>query len=148
MECNEMNFENLVSITAYPQAAVQFAVPFQVVSKYIRPADLTVTESMAITLHFDRRTFKVTEGLQRGVNGIYCQDTFQWQIKRPEASDIDTIKTITGKPHHLKFTFMGGKVMWLRAAEEGWDGGYEHDSESCRVNLKAETVSGLQLLIP
>lgn len=147
MDCTELNFENLVSLTAYPQDAVAFDAPFQVVSKYVREAEVSASQEKAIELNFDRRTFKATESMQRGANGVYCQDTFTWQIRRPESVEIDKIKTITGKPHHLKFTFLGGKVMWLRAAEDGWDGGYQHDSESCRVELKTETVCGLQMLV-
>lgn len=146
MDCNEMNFEHLVSVTAFPEEAVTFSVPMQVVSKYVRGSELTVKEEDGVVLDFDRRTFKASESMQRGVNGFYCKDTFQWQLTRPKAVDMDTIKRITGQAHHMRFTFLGGKVMWLRAAEDGWDGGYMHDSESCRVDLTATTPSGLQLL--
>lgn len=147
MNCNEMNFEHLVSLKAYPTDAVAYATPAQVVSKYINVGDMTVTESRGVELDFDHRTFKVTESMQRTASGVYCQDTFRWELNRPKEVDMEMIRKITRNPYHLRFAFLGGKVMWLRATEDGWDGGYLHDSESCRVELTATTPSGLQLLI-
>lgn len=146
MDCTEMNFEHLVSITAYPEGAVSFALPFRILKKYIRNTELSVDESQGFSLRFESGKFKATESIDHTVNGYYYVDKFSWEIKRPKEIDIDYINKITGNPHHLKFTFFGGSVMWLRAHEEGWTGGYMHDSDSCRIELSAMTISGLQLL--
>lgn len=147
MDCNERNFEFLVSVNAYAKDDVEFLVPEFVLNKYLRSSDVVEHEEKAIPISFDKKTFKSSESVQDNLNGTYYKTSFNWEITRPSDSDIETIKSITGKPHHLKFTFFGGSVMWLRAVEDGWIGGYIQDSESFRVELSAVNRSGLQIVM-
>jgi len=147
MECREHYYELIGEIVAYPDAAIQFAQPFNEMKKYLSVQDYSTTESQKIVLPIKPTTGKLKETPAISVSGESYEVTVTCDIERvtPEVySQLDALKK--GINHLILRTFPDNKMV-VRSTEYAYSFNYKENDGNIQCEFTIHNLCGTQRVL-
>ena len=147
MNCRERNYELITDVTAYPDDAVTFEKPMQVLVKHTRPDEFTLDETKAIPVPMKAGSGKLEDSGKEGLQGTTYTVSLSWEVSSPDDDEYNRLDLLRKSFKHLIVTTFGGNRSLVRANEDGWEFRYEESGGVIKCQLSVMNVSGICRII-
>ncbi len=146
MNCNENYYELIGVIEAYPEDAVTFSLPFNLVKKSDKPY-ISLSGDRKISIQMKPKSGSLKESSETSVAGDSYEVTVSWEVERVTQETYLQLETLKNSTNHLIVrTFCDGE-MFVRAVSDGYEFQYEEGDGVISCTLTIRNVTGAQRLV-